>query len=323
MGRGMGEGGGGGASTSADGEESKLYIAGLPYSMTEHRLMDMVRPHGNVSEVSVIMDKNTGMSRGFAFVTMSTHAEALNAIRNLHQMRVDGRSIEVRLKNAPREPSGPRGPPMRELGGAPPSGPPPHEDSKLYVAHLPLSMNDDGLGQMFSQYGRVVEVKVIYDRTTNQSKGYGFVTMDSAAQANAAIGALNGYYVEGRTLVVRIAGADKGGGGGGMGGGMMHGGPPGMMGRGAPPPHGGMMHGPPPGMMGRGAPPPGMGGPPPPWGGMPPPGHYGGPPPPGMAPPYGYPPPMQDPYGQAPPSYGGYPPPGQPYGGYPPPGQPP
>ena len=41
----------------------------------------MVRPHGNVTEVSVIMDKATGMSRGFAFVTLSSHAEALNAIR--------------------------------------------------------------------------------------------------------------------------------------------------------------------------------------------------------------------------------------------------
>eukprot|EP00959_Pyramimonas_sp_CCMP1952_P271161 5668980-Pyramimonas_sp.AAC.1 len=54
------------------------------------------------------------------------------------------------------------------------------------------TMNDDALGQMFGQYGRVMEVKVIYDRASNQSKGYGFVTMENVHQASAAIGALNG-----------------------------------------------------------------------------------------------------------------------------------
>lgn len=83
------------------------------------------------------------------------------ATQNLHRMMVEGRNIEVRLKNAPREPGGgggPRGPPGMGMGGPPP--PRGEEGAKLYVAHLPIAMGDDQLAGLFQAYGRVLEAKV-------------------------------------------------------------------------------------------------------------------------------------------------------------------
>jgi cold-inducible RNA-binding protein len=108
--------------------------------------------------------------------------------------------------------------------------------SKLYVGSLPYSVNDDILAQLFSPYGTVESAKVITDRDSGLSKGFGFVEMASEQEAGEAIDKLNGSAYEGRTLTVSKArpqapreggggfrsggpgGKGKGGGGGGRGG---------------------------------------------------------------------------------------------------------
>ena len=96
---------------------------------------------------------------------------------------------------------------------------------ELYVGNLPWSINDDGLTQLFATHGKVARAKVVMDRETGRSRGFGFVTMGSPAEGTAAINALNGLDCEGRPLRVRAAepkppgGAGGGGGGGGFGGG--------------------------------------------------------------------------------------------------------
>ena len=77
--------------------------------------------------------------------------------------------------------------------------------SKLYVGNLSYSMRDNDLELEFSPYGSVQSAKVIMDRDTNRSKGFGFVEMSSAAEAEAAIAALNGKNVGGRDMTVNIA----------------------------------------------------------------------------------------------------------------------
>ena len=102
--------------------------------------------------------------------------------------------------------------------------------NKLYVGNLPYSYRDEELQQAFSQFGTVNSAKVMMERDTGRSKGFGFVEMGSPAEAQAAIQGMNGYQAGGRALVVNEArpmeqrprgfgGAGGGGGGGGFGGG--------------------------------------------------------------------------------------------------------
>jgi len=106
--------------------------------------------------------------------------------------------------------------------------------NKLYVGNLAYSVRDDSLQQAFGQFGTVTSAKVMMDRETGRSKGFGFVEMGSDAEAQAAVNGMNGQALEGRAIVVNEArpreerpggfgggggGRSGGGGGGGYGGG--------------------------------------------------------------------------------------------------------
>jgi RNA recognition motif-containing protein len=97
--------------------------------------------------------------------------------------------------------------------------------NKLYVGNLAYSVRDESLQQAFSQFGTVTSAKVMMDRDTGRSKGFGFVEMGSDAEAQSAINGMNGQALEGRAIVVNEArpreerpGGYGGGGGGGGGG---------------------------------------------------------------------------------------------------------
>jgi len=108
--------------------------------------------------------------------------------------------------------------------------------NKLYVGNLPYSVRDGDLEQAFGQFGAVTSAKVMMERDTGRSKGFGFVEMGSDAEAQAAINGMNGQPLGGRSVVVNEArpmearpprspygagprGGGRSGGGGGYGGG--------------------------------------------------------------------------------------------------------
>ena len=108
--------------------------------------------------------------------------------------------------------------------------------NKLYVGNLPYTVRDDDLQQSFSAFGNVTSAKVMMERDTGRSKGFGFVEMGNDAEAQQAIAGMNGQSLGGRSLVVNEArpmearpprtggggfggGRREGGGGGGYGGG--------------------------------------------------------------------------------------------------------
>ncbi len=74
---------------------NKLYVGGLPYSVTEGRLQEIFSAHGTVESARVISDKFTGQSRGFGFVEMSSGGEAQQAIQSLNGTELDGRTLTV------------------------------------------------------------------------------------------------------------------------------------------------------------------------------------------------------------------------------------
>ena len=90
---------------------------------------------------------------------------------------------------------------------------------KLYVGNLGYDVTDSDLQQMFAGHGTVDSATVISDRSTGQSKGFGFVEMSSNAEAEAAIAALDGKELGGRAIKVNEAKPRPAGGGGGGGGG--------------------------------------------------------------------------------------------------------
>ncbi len=99
--------------------------------------------------------------------------------------------------------------------------------NNLYVGGLPYSTTEGQLQEIFAKYGSVESARVITDKFTGRSKGFGFVEMSSGGEAQKAIEALNGTEIEGRTLTVNEArpqekrsgfGDDRRGGGGGGGG---------------------------------------------------------------------------------------------------------
>lgn len=75
----------------------------------------------------------------------------------------------------------------------------------LYVSNLSFHTMDNDLKQMFEQFGAVSSAKVIIDRTTGRSRGFGFVEMDNTEEGNAAIKGLNNKEVEGRAMSVSVA----------------------------------------------------------------------------------------------------------------------
>lgn len=92
--------------------------------------------------------------------------------------------------------------------------------NKLYVGNLSYSIRDDDLQQAFSQFGSVSSAKVMMDRDTGRSKGFGFVEMGSDAEAQSAISGMNGKDLDGRAVVVNEARPrEERPGGGGFGGG--------------------------------------------------------------------------------------------------------
>jgi cold-inducible RNA-binding protein len=100
--------------------------------------------------------------------------------------------------------------------------------NKIYVGNLPFSATSESLNELFSKFGTVDSAKIVMDRDTGRSKGFGFVEMSSGDEAQAAIEKLNGSDLGGRSLVVNEArpmeprtggfGGDRGGRGGDRGG---------------------------------------------------------------------------------------------------------
>jgi len=107
---------------------------------------------------------------------------------------------------------------------------------KLFVGNLPYSVTSERLQEAFSQFGTVTSSKVIVDRETGRSRGFAFLEMETDDQGAAAMQAMNGALLDGRSIAVREAVERQpgGGGGGGFGGGGGGGG-----GRGPRPPYGG------------------------------------------------------------------------------------
>jgi len=97
---------------------TKLCGGHLSFNTTENDLQEAFAAHGTVTEANLMMDRMTGRSRGFAFVTYATPEEAQKAIEAMHGQQLDGRALTVNIARPKEErPAGERRGPRREFGG--------------------------------------------------------------------------------------------------------------------------------------------------------------------------------------------------------------
>uniref|UniRef100_A0A0E0GFT4 RRM domain-containing protein n=1 Tax=Oryza nivara TaxID=4536 RepID=A0A0E0GFT4_ORYNI len=169
-------------------EEAKVYVGNLPYDIDSERLAQLFEQAGIVEVSEVIYNRETDRSRGFGFVTMSTVEEAEKAVEMFHRYDVDGRLLTVN-KAAPRGARVER--PPRQFGPS----------FRIYVGNLPWQVDDSRLVQLFSEHGKVVDARVVYDRETGRSRGFGFVTMATQEELDDAIAALDGQVSSGYAVL--------------------------------------------------------------------------------------------------------------------------
>eukprot|EP00262_Sarcandra_glabra_P021186 TRINITY_DN879_c0_g1_i1.p1 TRINITY_DN879_c0_g1~~TRINITY_DN879_c0_g1_i1.p1 ORF type:complete len:283 (+),score=34.74 TRINITY_DN879_c0_g1_i1:346-1194(+) len=177
-----------------EGEESaplntKLYFGNLPYNCDSAQLAGIIQEYGSPEMVEVLYDRDTGRSRGFAFVVMSSMEDANAVIQNLDGSEYGGRTLKVNFSDKPKTKE-----PLY-----------PESEHKLFVGNLSWSVTSDILTEVFQEYGNVVGARVLYDGDTGRSRGYGFVCYSSKSEMDAALESLNGVEIEGRSIRVSPA----------------------------------------------------------------------------------------------------------------------
>src|SRR5580658_3597456 len=191
-------------------EEAKLFVAGLPDSISEEVLKQLFEATGGkVIGLSLPKDRTTGRLRGFGFVTLATPQEAQAARDALDGSIQAGRSISVRPFQAE--------PPKRDAAGGPrvggppgargPGGPPPQSpDRTLYIGNLPYDATVEEVQTLINGAvaDSVVRVHLPMD-ADGRKRGFGFVTMASAEVAKTAADALRTADLRARRLIVHLA----------------------------------------------------------------------------------------------------------------------
>ncbi|CAL0305816.1 unnamed protein product [Lupinus luteus] len=170
-------------------ENTKLYFGNLPYNVDSAQLAGLIQDYGSAELIEVLYDKDTGKSRGFAFVTMSCIEDCNAVIENLDGREFTGRTLRVNFSNKPK--------PKQPLY--------PETEHKLFVGNLSWSVTSESLIQAFQEYGNVVGARVLYDGETGRSRGYGFVCYSTKAEMESALASLNNMEIEGRAIRVSLA----------------------------------------------------------------------------------------------------------------------
>lgn len=168
---------------------TKLYFGNLPYSCDSAHLAGIIQNYGSPELVEVLYDRDTGRSRGFAFVTMSSVEDCNAVIENLDGSEYGGRTLRVNFSDKPK--------PKLPLY--------PETEYKLFVGNLSWSVTSESLNQVFQEYGNVIGARVLYDGETGRSRGYGFVCYSTKAEMDTALESLNGVELEGRAIRISLA----------------------------------------------------------------------------------------------------------------------
>ncbi|XP_022742650.1 UBP1-associated protein 2C-like [Durio zibethinus] len=178
---------------SSDPVHRKLFVRGLAWNTTSETLCAAFRMHGEIEEGAVIYDKATGKSRGYGFITYK-HMESADSALRAPSKLIDGRMAVCNLA-------------CEGLSGA--STTPDLAQRKLYIGGLAPNITSEMLLNYFGRHGEIEEGSVAYDKDTNESRGFGFVTYKTVEAAKKAIDDPQ-KILGGRTIIVKLADTHKG-----------------------------------------------------------------------------------------------------------------
>jgi CUG-BP- and ETR3-like factor len=198
------------AATNAESPENwKLFVGQIPRNMRHEDLVAQFAMFGELQEVFIIRDQNTGMSKGCCFVRYRHKASAERCIEMLNDKVIlpgatNPLQISFASQNAGQNGNGNgMGPNRMGNGGGAVS--PSEFETKLFVGQLPPTFKDSDLAALFEPYGVVREVFIMRHRDTGMSKGAGFVRLEAdAANAKRAIVELNGKQLDGAPAPIKV-----------------------------------------------------------------------------------------------------------------------
>eukprot|EP00250_Pteridium_aquilinum_P012540 c20788_g2_i1 orf=175-1260(+) len=173
---------------SKDPAHRKLFVRGLSWDTSSETLRDVFEQFGEIEEGAVIVDKVTGKSRGFGFITYKHMDSAQRALREPSKT-VDGRITVCNLA---------------VTGTYAPMVAGDQAQRKLFIGGLSYDTTTEALIDIFSQYGEIEEGSVAYDKATNKSRGFAFMTYKTVEAARRALSDPN-KNIEGRNVVIKLA----------------------------------------------------------------------------------------------------------------------
>ena len=204
----------GDAADTGNGETKTVFVGRLSWNVDNDWLAQEFAECGEVVSARVQMDRNTGKSRGFGYVTFAT-TEAVEAALKLNGKEIDGRPVNID-RSQERDPAAAREKRARTFGDTP-SEP----ASVLFVGNLSFDSTEDGLWEVFGEYGEVKSVRLPTNPETGNPRGFGYVEYVDIESAKKAYEGLSGTEIGGRPVRLDYSQPrdNNGGGRGGRGGG--------------------------------------------------------------------------------------------------------
>lgn len=151
--------------------KTNLIVNYLPQSMTQDELRSLFSSIGEVESAKLIRDKMGGHSLGYGFINYINPSDAERAISTLNGLRLQSKTIKVSFARPSSDTI---------------------KDANLYISGLPKSMTQKDVEDLFSQYGRIINSRVLVDQASGLSRGVSFIRFDKRSEAEDAIKALNG-----------------------------------------------------------------------------------------------------------------------------------
>jgi RNA recognition motif-containing protein len=176
---------------SVQEEPMKIFIGGLPTSYDEDVIRGLFAPHGEVLQIFVPTDRETGQPRGFAFLEMSKES-GVSAVGALDQITIEDRVIKCNEQLSKEELAN------RKESRA-------NEGVKIYVGNVSFETTKEQLVECFEQYGTVSDCYVPLDSNTGMMRGFAFIRMPNEEESNKAIESSNGEMLGGRDIEVSVS----------------------------------------------------------------------------------------------------------------------
>jgi nucleolin len=168
----------------------KLFIRNLSWSTTENDLYDLFSQAGTVVSVSIPVRREDGKPRGFAFVEMASKEEAQKIINQFNGMLLHDRDLVVSYQDEDN-----RGRHNTQGGQA-------AKNAKLFIRNVANAVTETDLQKLFQQVGTVISVKIPVDRETGLQKGFAFIEMATAEEAEQCLNQLNNQFLGGKEIII-------------------------------------------------------------------------------------------------------------------------